>query len=51
MRIALTGNPNRGITLNEDEMARMIEAVAEKGKDIKLLFDKARKKEAREMER
>lgn len=42
---------SRGITLNEAEMARMIEAVAEKGKEIKLLFDNARKKEAKEMER
>ena len=42
---------SRGITLSEAEMARMLEAVAEKGKDIKSLFDKARKKEAQEMER
>ena len=42
---------SRGITLNEAEMARMIEAVAEKGKEIKSLFDNARKKEAKEMER
>lgn len=42
---------SRGVTLSESEMARMIEAVAEKGKDIKALFADAKKKEDKEMER
>lgn len=44
---------SRGITLSEKEMAKMMDIVAERGQDIKEVFDqeKTKKKTEKDMER